>query len=90
MPCGVSIEVGSSRMSTFEPLPERLDDLDLLLLAERQLPDLGVGVDLDAEHRRQLRETLLRPSSTLSRTPSPCPSMRFSSTVSVGIRLLCW
>ena len=36
--------------------PERLDDLDLLLLPEAQRPGLGVRVDLDAEHGRHLGE----------------------------------
>jgi len=41
-------------------LPEGLDDLDLLLLPERQLRHLGVRVDLHAEHVGQPRQALLR------------------------------
>ena len=43
--CGVSTAVGSSRIRTREPLRTRLHDLDPLLLADRELPDLRIGVD---------------------------------------------
>ena len=39
---------------------EQLEDLDPLLLADRQLPDLGAGVDPQAEPRGQLADLGLR------------------------------
>ncbi len=38
------------------PPPERLDDLDLLLAAEREVFGARVGLDLDAEHGAELLE----------------------------------
>ena len=47
--CGVSTAVGSSKTSTFASRDERLDDLDPLLHADREVFDEGVGVDVEAE-----------------------------------------
>ena len=70
--------------------PERLDDLDLLLGAEREVGGLRVGVDLDAEHARELGEPAARGGRARGAAARESPSMRFSSTVSAGIRAECW
>ena len=53
---GVRTAVGSSRTRTCALAVERLEDLDALLPADRQRPDLGVGVDLEAEPSAELED----------------------------------
>ena len=67
-------------MSTREPLPECLDDLDLLLLPECERARLRVRVDLHAEHVRQLGEPSPRARPRPAVGLRSAPSMRFSST----------
>ena len=69
--------------------PERLHDLDLLLLAERQRAGADAGGEVDAEQPRELGEARARALEVEPPVP-PCePSMRFSSTLSVGTRVRC-
>ena len=70
--------------------PERLDDLDLLLVAEREVGRLRVRVDLDAELVGELREARSASPATSSLSRRVSPSIRFSSTVSAGISAECW
>ena len=70
--------------------PERLDDLDLLLLAERQRAGLGVRVELDAEHAGELGEPRRGRRARRGAGPSCAPSMRFSTTLRVGTSVVCW
>ena len=56
-PRGVSIEVGSSRISTFEPRQSAFTISICCCWPEAQGSGLGVGVHLDAEHVRHLGQT---------------------------------
>ena len=72
---------------------ERLDDLDPLLDADREVLDERVGVDREAVARRQLLDPVAgRPAGRGSRTGFVCstPSMTFSATVKTGTSLKCW
>ena len=46
--CGVSTEVGSSRMMSSRRLQQAADDLDALALADRQVADQRIGVERQA------------------------------------------
>ena len=46
---GVSTAVGSSRTRILRATEEEADDLDPLLLADGELPDVGIGIDIEAE-----------------------------------------
>ena len=46
--CGVSTEVGSSRIRSFGFLQQAADDLDALPLAGRERPDRAVGIEREA------------------------------------------
>ena len=71
---------------------QRLDDLDPLLLAHRQLPDVGSRVDLQAVALRQLARCAPRPGRgrAAARARTCRPSATFSATVSVGTSMKCW
>ena len=58
--CGVSTAVGSSKTSTLRVARERLDDLDPLLDADGEVLDERVGIDVEAEPRRDLAHALAR------------------------------
>ena len=57
--CGVSTAVGSSRIRIARLAVERLEDLDALLLAERELPDARARVDGDAVALAELGDAAL-------------------------------
>ena len=70
--------------------PERLDDLDLLLVAEGEVGRLSrPGRPRRRAGRRARRGAAVRPP-TSSRSRRVSPSSRFSSTVSAGISAECW
>ena len=69
--------------------PERLDDLELLLLSEREQSGGGTRVDVEPDRSPSSRRRS-RAAAALSRMPSPSPSMTFSSTVSCGTSDVCW
>ena len=60
---------------------ERLDDLDALLLPDREVRDAGVGIDRDAEAWRRPRRTRLRAASGRGAMPLDRPRTTFSATV---------
>ncbi len=59
---GVSTAVGSSRTSTLRVAEQRLDDLDPLLHADRQVLHEGVGVHAQAEPLGELEHVTARPA----------------------------
>ena len=62
--CGVSTAVGSSMIRTARLAVERLEDLDALLLADRELPDLRPRVHVQPEALdRALRRAARSPPS---------------------------
>ena len=64
-------------------------DLDLLLLAQRQLGYLGMQADGDVERLRDLGDARFQ-EIELGRCHHGPPSSRFSATVSVGTSIMCW
>ncbi len=71
---------------------ERLQDLDALLQADRQLVDDRVGIDLQPVFALQplaARRAPWRCSPSSSASPS-APSMTFSSTVKGSTSMKCW
>ena len=89
MPCGVSIEVGSSRMRTREPFQRALMISTCCCWPSARLPARESGSswtpsvpDSSASLARALASSRTRPRFD--------PSMRFSSTDSVGMRERCW
>ncbi len=70
--------------------PERLDDLDLLLVPEGEVDRPRVGVDVDAEQLGELGQALPRTRLVEPQPARLSPSIRFSSTVSAGISAECW
>ena len=89
----LSAEVGSSMMSTRTSLGERLGDLHDLLLAEAQVADELVGVDVLLESRQQLDRLALplRPAvDGHGLAPPPAPGRGCRATVRLGQRLSSW
>ena len=68
-----------------------LDDLDALLLADRKLPDVGIGIDLQTVGFRQVRESVCatRSRSVRGRGRRAVPSATFSATVRVCTSMKC-
>ena len=89
MPWGVSIEVGSSRMSTREPFQSALMiSMCCCWPSARVLTRTsGSTVTPSAPASSASRARAAGSSRTM---PGFEPSIRFSSTVSVGMRLRCW
>ena len=71
---------------------QRLDQLDPLLLADGQVADDGVGVDLEAVAARRARGSRSRAVSRSSSGPlrGSSPRMTFSATVKTGMSWKCW
>ena len=91
--CGVSTAVGSSRISSSRVAAERLEDLDPLLHADRQVGDQRVGRDVEAVPLRDLaRPRAGRAAGRAGRRAVVCswPSMTFSATVNTGMSMKCW
>ena len=71
---------------------QRLQQLDPLLLADREVLDLGVGVDAQPVPLAQLARCACGRSSRSSTGPrrSSSPSTMFSATVNTGMSWKCW
>ena len=72
---------------------ERLEDLDPLLPADRQVADLDVGVDLEPEPLAELDDPALAPPSGRGRPGCAIvssPRRMFSATVRTGTSMKCW
>ena len=65
MPCGVSIDVGSSRMRTREPFQRALMISICCCWPSASVPVRDVGVELDAERAGELREPRPRRSASI-------------------------
>ena len=71
---------------------QRLDELHPLLLADREVADLGVGID-DAGRTACRVSRIRRRASLMSSSPfldSSLPRITFSATVNTGISWKCW
>ena len=72
------------------PEIEQAQDLDPLLLTDRELPDLGARIDVETVALAQLRQLALDPRR-LQSTPERCsPSTTFSATVNGSTSMKCW
>ena len=88
--CGTSTAVGSSRISTVRVAIQRLEDLDPLALADRQVLDQRQRRHLDAQRARRPRPPGdARPRDSGARRGCG-PAPRFRPTVSGGTRAKCW
>ena len=90
MPWGVSIDVGSSRMSTREPFQRALMISTCCCWPSARLPARASGSSWTPSVAGELREPRPRARPRRGRGPRFDPSMRFSSTDSVGMRDRCW
>ena len=90
-PCGVSMEVASSRISTRPPRISARTISDLLLLAERQRSG--------DRHRGSIEMPMRLAGRRRARAPASCgsgrrhqgpPSAMFSATVRLGTSITCW
>ena len=70
--------------------PERLDDLDLLLVAERRGRPAVASGSISTPSMAASSARRLRAPAASSRSRRVSPSIRFSSTVSAGISVECW
>ena len=71
---------------------QRLQDLDALLLADRQVADQRVGIDAAARSRAPSRSSSARACREAVRAaaaPASAPSTTFSSTVNVSTSMKC-
>ena len=71
---------------------QHLQDLDPLLLADRQVGDQRVGIDRAGRIRAPSRASSARAAARppASSGPPSAPSTRFSSTVKVSTSMKCW
>ena len=69
---------------------QRLEDLGALALADGELPDVRVRIDLQAVPLGHLGEALLDRVHVGEAHPAAQPSATFSATVSVGTSMKCW
>ncbi len=69
---------------------EHLQDLDALLLADRQLPDLGPRIDVQAERLAERRDLAIEAVEVQPEARPARPRRMFSVTVWEGTRVKCW
>ena len=90
--CGVRTAVGSSRTSSDDVAVQRLDDLDALALADRQLPDDGLGVDLEPVGLATARGSAPRPGRgrSAARAWTSRPARRSRPRSASCTSMKCW
>ena len=70
---------------------EQAQDLDPLLLADGELPDLGARIDAETVAARSARSARARPARSPGRRPERrSPSTTFSATVNGSTSMKCW
>ena len=75
------------------PAVERLQDLDALLLADGDVLDARVGIDVEAELLGELAHAALgrrRVEQHAGSASARCASTMFSATVITGMSMKCW
>ena len=88
-PCGVSIEVGSSRISTREPRQSALTISTCCWWPSERSAALVPG-SISTPSWAASSASRRRAAARSRRTPRLSPSIRFSSTLSAGISVECW